>query len=83
MLTLFKQGGWVMYPSLLFSAISIAVILEQVVFYILSRASSFRTFDELMVFVKEYYPLGEAGIEKIKVYFNAKKGGYEIVQESA
>jgi energy-coupling factor transport system ATP-binding protein len=33
--------------------------------------------------VKEYYPLDEAGIEKIKTYFTAKKGGYEIVQESA
>jgi energy-coupling factor transport system ATP-binding protein len=33
--------------------------------------------------VKEYYPLDEAGIEKIKVYFYAKQGGYEIVQESA
>ena len=33
--------------------------------------------------VKAYYPLGEAGIEKIKAYFNAKTGGNEIVQESA
>jgi energy-coupling factor transport system ATP-binding protein len=33
--------------------------------------------------VKAYYPLDEAGIEKIKMYFNAKRGGYEIVQESA
>jgi energy-coupling factor transport system ATP-binding protein len=33
--------------------------------------------------VKEYYPLDEIGIEKIKAYFSAKQGGYEIVQESA
>ena len=36
--------------------------------------------------VKEYYPLDEAGIEKLTAYFNtknAKIGGYEIVQESA
>jgi energy-coupling factor transport system ATP-binding protein len=33
--------------------------------------------------VKAYYLLDEAGIEKIKVYFNTKKGGYKIVQESA
>jgi energy-coupling factor transport system ATP-binding protein len=33
--------------------------------------------------VKEYYPLDEAGIEKIKAYYNAKTGGYENVQESA
>jgi energy-coupling factor transport system ATP-binding protein len=35
--------------------------------------------------VKEYYPLDEAGIEKIKAYFypkNTKTGGYNIVQEN-
>ena len=29
--------------------------------------------------VKEYYPLDEVGIEKIKRYFYAKRGGYEFV----
>ena len=29
--------------------------------------------------VKEYYPLDEAGIEKIKTYFNAKTGEYKVV----
>ena len=33
--------------------------------------------------LQAYYPLDEAGIEKIKAYFNAKTGVYEIVQESA
>jgi energy-coupling factor transport system ATP-binding protein len=33
--------------------------------------------------VKDYYPLDEAGSEKIKTYFNTKTGGSEIVQESA
>jgi biopolymer transport protein ExbB len=47
MLALFKQGGWVMYPLLVFSVISIAVILERAVFYILSRARSLRTIEEL------------------------------------
>ncbi|MDR0583890.1 MAG: hypothetical protein LBG57_06025, partial [Treponema sp.] len=53
MLSLFKQGGWVMYPLLAFSVISIAVILERAVFYILSRARSLRTIEELAAFGKE------------------------------
>ncbi|MDR0629792.1 MAG: hypothetical protein LBG24_09195, partial [Treponema sp.] len=53
MLSLFKQGGWVMYPLLLFSVISIAVILERTVFYILSRARFLRTVEELATFGKE------------------------------
>ena len=53
MLSLFKQGGWVMYPLLLFSVISIAVILERAMFYIHSRARSLRTVEELSAFVKE------------------------------
>jgi biopolymer transport protein ExbB/TolQ len=35
MLSLFRQGGWVMYPLLAFSVISIAVILERTVFFLL------------------------------------------------
>jgi biopolymer transport protein ExbB len=42
-----------MYPLLLFSVISIAVILERAVFYILSRARSLRTVEELATFGKE------------------------------
>jgi biopolymer transport protein ExbB len=42
-----------MYPILLFSVISIAVILERAVFYILSRARSLRTAEELAAFGKE------------------------------
>jgi biopolymer transport protein ExbB len=54
MLALFKQGGWVMYPILLFSIISIAVILERTVFYFLSRGRSIRTVENLETFRKEY-----------------------------
>ncbi|MDR0583200.1 MAG: hypothetical protein LBG57_02465 [Treponema sp.] len=54
MLALFKQGGWVRYPLLAFSVISIAVILERAVFYILSYARSLRTVEELAAFNKEY-----------------------------
>jgi biopolymer transport protein ExbB len=42
-----------MYPLLLFSVISIAVILERAVFYILSRARSLRTVEELAAYDKE------------------------------
>ena len=40
-------------PPLLFSVISIAVILERAVFYILSRARSLRTIEELAAFNKD------------------------------
>ena len=42
-----------MYPLLAFSVISIAVILERAVFYILTRARSLRTVEELAAFGKE------------------------------
>jgi biopolymer transport protein ExbB len=42
-----------MYPILLFSIISIAVILERTVFYFLSRARSLRTVENLEAFRKE------------------------------
>jgi hypothetical protein len=42
-----------MYPILLFSIISIAVILERAVFYLLSRACSLRTVEELAPYDKE------------------------------
>jgi biopolymer transport protein ExbB len=60
MLALFKQGGWVMYPILLFSIISIAVILERTVFYFLSSARSLRTIENLEAFRKEYGDWKEA-----------------------
>jgi biopolymer transport protein ExbB len=53
MLSLFKQGGWVMYPLLGFSVIAIAVILERAVFYITSRARSTSVTDEIAAFRKE------------------------------
>jgi biopolymer transport protein ExbB len=53
MLSLFKQGGWVMYPLLLFSVISVAVILERALFYLLSRSRSMRTIEELAALHKE------------------------------
>jgi biopolymer transport protein ExbB len=37
MLALFQQGGWVMYPLLAFSIISIAVILERSLYFWTSR----------------------------------------------
>ncbi|MDR0662826.1 MAG: MotA/TolQ/ExbB proton channel family protein [Spirochaetaceae bacterium] len=53
MITLFKQGGWVMYPLLVFSVISIAVILERTVYYLLTRSRSVRAIEELAAFGKE------------------------------
>jgi biopolymer transport protein ExbB len=37
MLELFRQGGWVMYPLLAFSVLSLAVILERAAFYVSCR----------------------------------------------
>jgi biopolymer transport protein ExbB len=53
MLSLFRQGGWVMYPLLAFSVISIAVILERTVFFLWSRSRSTRTAEELVALYKE------------------------------
>jgi biopolymer transport protein ExbB len=53
MLSLFKQGGWVMHPLLLFSVISFAVILERVLFYLLSRSRSVNAIEELTLLHKE------------------------------
>jgi biopolymer transport protein ExbB len=53
MLSLFRQGGWVMYPLLAFSVVALAVILERALFYLLSRAGSVRTAEELAAFYKE------------------------------
>ncbi|MDR2247981.1 MAG: hypothetical protein LBE17_15130 [Treponema sp.] len=40
MLSLFRQGGWVMYPLLAFSVVALAVILERAIFYMSSRSRS-------------------------------------------
>jgi biopolymer transport protein ExbB len=53
MLSLFRQGGWVMYPLLAFSVIALAVILERAVFFLSSRAGSARTAEELAALYKE------------------------------
>ncbi|MDR1507724.1 MAG: MotA/TolQ/ExbB proton channel family protein [Treponema sp.] len=53
MLSLFRQGGWVMYPLLAFSVIALTVILERAVFYFVSRASSVRPVEELTALRKE------------------------------
>jgi biopolymer transport protein ExbB len=53
MISLFRQGGWVMYPLLAFSVIALAVILERAVFYFSSRARSIRTVEELAALYKE------------------------------
>ena len=37
MVLLFQQGGWVMYPLLAFSIVSLSVIFERTVFYYLTR----------------------------------------------
>jgi biopolymer transport protein ExbB len=54
MLSLFRQGGWVMYPLLAFSVIALAVILERAVFYLSTRSRSARTVEELILLYKEY-----------------------------
>jgi biopolymer transport protein ExbB len=54
MLSLFKQGGWVMYPLLLFSVVSLAVILERAVFYFLSRSRSTGVIEELAALRKDH-----------------------------
>jgi biopolymer transport protein ExbB len=53
MLSLFRQGGWVMYPLLAFSVVSIAVILERAIFFLWSRSRSTRTVEELAGLYKE------------------------------
>jgi biopolymer transport protein ExbB len=37
MLNLFLQGGWVMYPLLVFSVLALGVILERGIFFLMSR----------------------------------------------
>jgi biopolymer transport protein ExbB len=54
MISLFRQGGWVMYPLLAFSVIVLAVILERTIFYLSSRARSVRVVEELAALYKEY-----------------------------
>jgi biopolymer transport protein ExbB len=54
MLSLFRQGGWVMYPLLAFSVAALAVILERAVFFLSSRAGSIRTAEELTGLYEEY-----------------------------
>jgi biopolymer transport protein ExbB len=53
MISLFKQGGWVMYPLLAFSIVALAVILERAIFYLSSRARSIRAVEELAALYKE------------------------------
>jgi biopolymer transport protein ExbB len=53
MLSLFRQGGWIMYPLLAFSVIALSVILERAAFYFLSRATSVRTVEELAALCKD------------------------------
>jgi biopolymer transport protein ExbB len=53
MFSLFRQGGWVMYPLLVFSVISLAVIMERAVFYLATRAPAVRAAEELAALKKE------------------------------
>jgi biopolymer transport protein ExbB len=53
MLSLLKQGGYVMYPLLAFSVLSFAVIVERALFYLLSRAYKASAEDVLTQFYKE------------------------------
>jgi biopolymer transport protein ExbB len=53
MLSLLRQGGWVMYPLLLFSVVAFAVILERAIFYVSSRSRSVRVVEELVALYKE------------------------------
>jgi biopolymer transport protein ExbB len=53
MLSLFRQGGWVMYPLLAFSVIALAVILERALFYLSSRSRSARAADEIAALYQE------------------------------
>jgi biopolymer transport protein ExbB len=73
MLSLFKQGGWVMYPLLLFSVISFAVILERALFYLLSRSRSVLAVEELAAIRKECgdwkTAAGRFGEKQKRVYF--------------
>jgi biopolymer transport protein ExbB len=54
MLSLFRQGGWVMCPLLAFSVIALAVILERALFYLSSRAGSVQAEEELVTLHKAY-----------------------------
>jgi biopolymer transport protein ExbB len=73
MISLFKQGGWVMYPLLAFSVIVLAVILERAIFYVSSRARSVRTVEELAALYKECgdwkAAAGRFAESKKRVYF--------------
>ncbi|MDR0759291.1 MAG: MotA/TolQ/ExbB proton channel family protein [Treponema sp.] len=73
MLSLFRQGGWVMYPLLAFSVIAFAVILERAVFYLSSHARSVRTAEELAALRKEHGDWKDAAKSfeehKKRVYF--------------
>jgi biopolymer transport protein ExbB len=53
MLSLFKQGGWVMYPLLVFSLVSLAVILERAVFFMVSRSRFTGVIEELAALRKD------------------------------
>ena len=53
MIALFKQGGWVMYPLLVFSVVSLAVIVERTIFYLVSRSRSVKVIEELAAFRKD------------------------------
>jgi biopolymer transport protein ExbB len=73
MISLFKQGGWVMYPLLAFSVIVLAVILERAIFYLSSRARSVRVVEELAALYKEWgdwkAAAGRFAENKKRVYF--------------
>jgi biopolymer transport protein ExbB len=72
MLSLFRQGGWVMYPLLAFSIIALAVILERAIFYLSSRAGSVSATEELALLYKECGDWKDAA----KGFAENKKRGY-------
>jgi biopolymer transport protein ExbB len=93
MLSLFRQGGWVMYPLLAFSVIALAVILERMIFYLSSRAGSIRAVEEIAALHKECGDWKAAAKDFAKhnkrvyflpivtVYFDALNESSQLVEE--
>ena len=74
MVLLFQQGGWVMYPLLAFSIISLSVILERAFFYYFTRQNLDIFLSELLTWRKNNK--NEPLYSCPKEFSEVKKGRY-------
>ncbi|MDR2510724.1 MAG: MotA/TolQ/ExbB proton channel family protein [Spirochaetaceae bacterium] len=90
MIDLFKQGGWVMYPLLAFSIVSIAVILERAVFYFLNRDRCGGALEELGACAGDWKAAASSFAETqkrayftplVRVYFNTRDKERRLFEE--